>query len=576
MFCRVSFALIALLISSCASAASPTITPITPTATTSVSPKISIPAGPTDAGVLEQAAQNLPPSPEQVFALGAGQTRVAETSEYSQWGDVGTDITSQTARVTSIAGAGTSTNVVVSGGQWAVVASGDGMCKVPADSAGSVVAVPYFRPDWATSDVTRFIPVDMVPEGGYCTAVQINSHWRMVGVKDGVIYSMLDVRPDGTYEVVRNPLVESPEQKATRELTEAVASGLRINNPDTWTGQYAQYAEWYRNASHPELVSDAQLSELNTFMQNGRKADQLRYFAQNPENAKIILTDFLVQFVPGSITREAAAGMTVEDLETIAYSQNEYLRQFLELRYHALTGEETLLSPSEITFGETDPNGNIIFHGTWENGEPSSDGFYGKWVNQADKFRTRPGTHPMDLTYSIPMFGRDVVRTGPVFSSPIIVDLAGYGKAREGAYYIYCIMKDLSGKSYIHTYMVATDVNNPVVIPEGSAVVGAFGTNEDHWNIVGRSRELRLTTLIAVDNNSFGEYRKQLTLDVLKSWLRWPPAPVTIYTGGIFLPTGTAEEFFDPVTGVEIIGSEAGGHKLGYLLFTTNLQNPYP
>lgn len=371
---------------------------------------------------------------------------------------------------------------------------------------------------------------------------------------------------------------ETYQERAARRAEAVISQGAKLNDVSTWTGEAAEYAEWYKNASNPDLVSAAQLNELTTFMQNGRKLDQLRYFAQNPENAKIILTDFLVQFVPGSITRETAANMTVADLENLAYSQSEYLRQFLELRYHALTGEETLLSPLEIIFGETDPNGNIIFHGTWEQGKPSSDGFYGKWVNIADKLRKLPpDSPPMNLTYSIPMFGRDVVRMGPVASSPIIADLAGYGKAREGAYYIYCIMKDMSGTSYIHTYLVATDVNNPVVIPEASTVVGSFGTNENIWNSIGYSpRELKLTTLIAVDNNSFNDFRKQLTLDVLKSWLRWPPAPVTIYTGGIRLPAGTADEFFDPVTGVEIIGSEVGGQKQGYLLFTTNLQNPYP
>ncbi len=367
---------------------------------------------------------------------------------------------------------------------------------------------------------------------------------------------------------------EPAEQKASRELAEAVAAGMHSNDPETWTGQYAQYTEWLKNASNPELVPDAQLNELNVFMQSLRKADQLYYFSQNPENAKIILTDFLVQFVQGSITREVAAAMTVEDLETLAYSQNEYQRQFLELRYRAMTQEEAILSPTEMMYAETDPNGKIIYHEEWDHGQPAGVGFYGMWVNNSRLYSKYPDSTVAHVPYTIPMFGRNVIRTGALLGDAMVADLAGYGKSRDGLYYTYWIMKDTSGKIYLHIYLVVTDANNPIDLPEGNICLGASNAT---GTVDQPCQALKLTTLFAVDKDAFNEFRTQLTGDVLKSWLQWPPYVAKIFSGGVALPViGYASQFFDPETGLMIIGSEVEGLKQGYIFFGTDLHNPWP
>lgn len=368
---------------------------------------------------------------------------------------------------------------------------------------------------------------------------------------------------------------ETAQERATRELTEAVAAGLRINNPDTWTGQYAQYAQWYKNASHPELVSDAQLSELNTFMQNGRKADQLRYFAQNPENAKIILTDFLVQFVPGSITREAAAGMTVEDLESLAYSQNEYLRQFLELRYHALTGEETLFSPKEIMDNETNPKSCPLFHRTGEAGNPVWNGFYGYWVNNAPSYLKYPNADTANkVKFHIDMYGRYTERCGFLGGDNIAADFMGYGRkyGNDGIYYTHWLVKDENGRPFLHTYLVVTDPNYAIVIPEDSHALGSYGQKGDTIDTQKINRSVTLTTGYAYIN---GNNRQQLTLDILKQFHSWPPGIVKIASGGIAMTGGYADQFFDPETGLMIIGSEVGASFNGFLYFGNDF-NPWP
>jgi len=367
-------------------------------------------------------------------------------------------------------------------------------------------------------------------------------------------------------------------------MAEAVAAGMRSNKPESWTGQYAVYAETWKTANtQPELLSDAQLSELNTFMQSLRKADQLYYFSQNPENAKIILTDFLVQFVPGSITREAAAGMSVDDLENLVYSQNEYLRQFLELRYRALTGEETQLTPIEKIIMETDPNGNVLSHQEWENQKPAGTGVYGMWVQHVKDFIKNNNFIRVNFPYTIAMYGRtnlngvELVRHGAfVGNDPMNADFAGYGKERDGVYNTYWIMKDTSGRAFLHTYIVAVDENNPITIPEGSTVLGGFGTSEDHTIMSGISPELSVTTLFAVDKDAFSEFITQLTVDTLKAWHAWPPFAVKLYPGNIIMPGGVASNIYDPVTGLLIISNEVGGPKSGYIFFGTDFHNPYP
>ena len=368
---------------------------------------------------------------------------------------------------------------------------------------------------------------------------------------------------------------ETAEQKAARELTEAVAAGLRTNNPDTWTGQYATYAQWYKNASNPDIVSDAQLNELNMFMQNGRKADQLRYFSENPDNAKIILTDFLVQFVPGSITREAAANMSVADLENLAYSQNEYLRQFLELRYHALTGEETLFAPKEIKDNETNPKSCPLFHRTGEPGNPVWNGFYGMWVNNAPTFLKNAESLTNDeIVFHHDMFGRQTERCGFLAGDDIAADFMGYGKksGSDGIYYTHWLVKDAKGVPFLHTYLVVTDPNYAISIPTGSHVLGSFN-GLDTVDSGSIHRDISLTTGFAYIN---GNNRQQLTLDILKQFHTWPPGIVKIESGSISMPGGgNANQFFDPETGLMIIGSEVGASFNGFLYFGTDV-NPWP
>lgn len=369
------------------------------------------------------------------------------------------------------------------------------------------------------------------------------------------------------------PIPETAEQKAERELTDAVAAGLRINNPDSWTGQYAVYANWYRNAHNPELVSDAQLDMLTTFMQNGRTKDQLRYFSENPDNAKIILTDFLVQFVPGSITREAAQAMSVADLENLAYSQNEYLRQFLELRYHALTGEETLFASKETMSNETDPKSCVFYHEEWKDGKLAGNGAYGMWVRTISAYLKYPdAVGPPGYKFHINMYGKNTERCGVLGGDVMVADFMGYGKKSDGVYFTHWLMKDENGKPYLHTYLVVTDPNYAMHIPAGSPVLGATPVQNGIDSLV-INRDVALTTGYAYKNDNI---REQITLDILKQFHRWPPVYTAITSGAIAISGGGyVDQLFDPETGLMIIGSPVGEAVRGYISFGDGV-NPWP
>lgn len=381
-----------------------------------------------------------------------------------------------------------------------------------------------------------------------------------------------------------NPVTETPtatatavpetyQERAARRAEAVISQGAKLNDVSTWTGEAAEYAEWYKNASNPDLVSAAQLNELTAFMQSGRKTDQLRYFAENPENAKIILTDFLVQFVPGSITREAAAGMTVADLENLAYSQSEYLRQFLELRYHALTGEETLFSPKEIMDNETDPKSCPLYHSEWKDGKLVGNGAYGMWVNNASTFLKRQDFVTNDkMVFHIDMYGRPTERHGYLSGDVIAADYVGYGKKSDGVYFTHWLVKDNAGVPYLHTYLVVTDPNFAIRIPSGSHVLGSF-TGADAIDSGVINRDVFLTTQYAYKNDNI---RQQLTLDILRQFHTWPPQVSGLTPGAISMPSGGyASEFFDSETGLMIVGSEVNAIFNGYINFN-DLVNPWP
>jgi len=135
-------------------------------------------------------------------------------------------------------------------------------------------------------------------------------------------------------------------------------------------------------------------------------------------------------------------------------------------------------------------------------------------------------------------------------------------------------MKNPSGHIYEHSYAVTT--GKPISIPVGEIVYGGFGTNEDTSKVEGTSPGLMLETMFAVDRDSHAENKKPVTLDTLLQWTGWPPYVMKVYPGSIHMTGGVASVFFDPDTGLEIIGSESGGLKEGYLFFGTGTTNPWP
>lgn len=395
--------------------------------------------------------------------------------------------------------------------------------------------------------------------------------------------SPTETRPAPTVTEPPSPIPETSEQKANRELAEAVKIGMRANTPETWTGQYAQYAEWLKNASHPELVTEAQLNELNVFMQNSRKADQLNYFSQNPDNAKIILTDFLVQFVSGSITREAAAAMSLEDLEKSAYSQSEYQRQFLEVVYKARIGEQVSFSPLEdiailrnkdAVFAYEENVGRDGLHGS---------GRYGMWVGGDKKSEeSKTWSYPATLYGRSSINNESIVLEGVWLGKDIRADYAGHQQqfGQEGIHKTYYILRNAAGQAFLYVFEVAVDAQHPVVIPQGSRVLGGFGTNAGE-NFYGISPELTMVSLYADGNDTHGYQIVPLTASVLDDMLGWPPRSVKISTGVEFLSTGgTASQFFNPVDGMPIILSQVGVNstKGGHVTFydPAELQNIWP
>jgi len=178
------------------------------------------PEGPNSPNVLAKAEATSPPTVNEVISVGAETFRVVEPVEYNTWGTVAgarAQVDSITSRVPDEA----NIQVVQSGDQWAVVVTTGEGYYLPADKDGNLITAPYFRPDWLSSDVSQYIFIsdglgDDVSRG----AVQVNSHWRPVAIKDGKIVAVVDVKSDGTHEIRDNngavvptedPLAGAPE-----------------------------------------------------------------------------------------------------------------------------------------------------------------------------------------------------------------------------------------------------------------------------------------------------------------------------------------------------------------------------
>ncbi len=380
---------------------------------------------------------------------------------------------------------------------------------------------------------------------------------------------------------------ETAQQKTERIATELVTAGATANDPESWkkTAEGAAYYEIFENASNPTLSTDKKLMELDQFIDAMRRADMEQFLATNPDAARAALAAFARSgLVKGSPTEAEVIAMTPQELREFHGALTQKDRVFLEIVRRAMAKEDLVLSPVEIIAMETDPKGNVpygvnVTRGRLKEGAP---GYYGMWVNHSEKYMQPGAWSPMDIPYTIPMFGRthfngkELVRKGALLGDLIVSDLVGIARLPEGKTGAVILLKDFDGTLYLHVYETVLDTDTPVVIPKGSVVLGSTGPANDNVPYP-TIRDVSLATLYAVDKNNYDEFIHPLTREILYNRLQWPPYWATIYSGYVqMMPAGNPSQFFDPNNGLMIIGSEVDGLQRGNLTFFTNGFNPWP
>jgi len=378
------------------------------------------------------------------------------------------------------------------------------------------------------------------------------------------------------------PTPESPQQKMERVAREAVKAGATANAPDTWAGTaLEEYRTTFENASNPDIATDAKLDELDAMLTVVRRADMEQFLAAQPDAATAVLAAFARSgLMKGGPAEADVTAMTPEQLQEFNARLSSHDRRLLEVVRRAMAKENIVLSPVEIISMETDINGLVPYavnvkRGVLIDGAP---GYYGMWVNHSDEF-------PDDMStlrpYAIPMFGRttvhgkDIIRRDILTSDTIRGDVVGIARLPQGKTGVVMLLKDFDGTPYLHTYEVALNPDQPVVIPSGSTVLGIDSTN--HSGVFTTTRDVALITRYAVDKDAYNEFVMQLTPEILNNWLAWPPFMVKIYTGYVPMrPAGLVSQFFDPDNGLVVIGSEVDGLRMGYLFFGTDAHNPWP
>ncbi len=395
---------------------------------------------------------------------------------------------------------------------------------------------------------------------------------------------------------VATPTPEAPpetaQQKRERVASELIRAGASANDPESWkkTAEGAAQYEIFGNAGNPAIATDKKLAELDAFMTDLRRADMEQWIATDPEAAKAALAAFARSglMMNGSPAEADILAATADRLKEFNASLTPKERLLLEVVRRAMAKEEIVLSPVEIIAMETDPNGNVPYAVNVDARDRLIDGapgYYGMWVTNSEQYIQPGAWNPFDISYTIPVFGRthfngkELVRKGALLGDVIWADFVGIAKLPEGKTGAVVLLKDFDGTPYLHTYETVLDTDEPVVIPEGSLVLGTTGPSEKvPYPTI---RDVALTTMYAINKANYSEDKSQLTMDVLKQWLEWTPYRVWIESGGVqMMPAGNPSQFFDPENGLMVIGSEVDGLRQGYLFFGTNFgvngKHPWP
>ncbi len=377
---------------------------------------------------------------------------------------------------------------------------------------------------------------------------------------------------------------ESAQQKRERVASELIRAGASANDPESWqkTAEGAAQYEIFGNAGNPAIATDKKLAELDAFMTDLRCADMEQWIVRDTDSARAALAAFARSglMMERSLQEADVPAMTPDTLTEFAASLTPKDRLLLEVVRRAMAKEEIVLSPVEIIAMETDPNGNVPYAVNVDSMDKLIDGapgYYGMWLGYDAEDFAPGGWNPSNIPYTIPMFGRtmfngkELVRKGAFLGDPMWADFVGIARLPEGKTGAVVFLNDFDGTPYLHTYEVVLDTDDPVVIPEGSMVLG-LKYPEIEKNLYPMLHDVALTTMYAVNKANYVEDKQQLTMDVLKQWLEWTPYRVWIQSGLVQMPpVGHPSQFFDPENGLMVIGSEVGGiSRMGYLFFGTN------
>ncbi len=356
----------------------------------------------------------------------------------------------------------------------------------------------------------------------------------------------------------------SPEQKATAAAEAAVARGEKANEWQKWTDSY--YKGLLENAPDPTKVSDEQLKELDTYMTAMRKADYLKFLAENPQEAAKIVEDFTQAFLPGADLR---------DIEKLVSDLTPEQRMYLEIVYRATKGESILRSPVEKI-------------------RSMEDGLFSKYTEKKDGTKLvsvygifdQATDHIFEKdSFPVRMYGRDTFEGKPIMSSGgfspsayILADYVGVEVSPQGTSVLLLTKDD---KIHLADVEVITTEDNPILF--GKDAQYSVGPWSEHYTETVRPPTLTFNKTI-YGNAGFDNFSKDfslLTRQVLLDHLAWSPEYV-----GIHVPSITdnnlsyIQTFFpDPETGSIVLGTaqeELGKEgQTGIFFYQNDLENGF-
>lgn len=359
---------------------------------------------------------------------------------------------------------------------------------------------------------------------------------------------------------------EMQEQKLGRISNEAIAREEKVNDPSTWTGEAKYYADI--NAD-PNIATDQDLQELHEFMTAMRLADFEKFLQENPDQANKIVESFVRGFLPS---------VSGEDIGEVVRQLTPEQRLYLEIVRRATSQEKIVLSQVEIIAMETNPNANVLYHAEYVDGTLTDAGAYGMWLQNSKN----EGFNFDKVSYDVSMFGRTVKAHGDWIADTHVMDFVGVTDLPYGRTGILGLMKDTNGRVYLRNMIVVFSNEAPMTF-DATVRYQVGGWAPDRF--VGTPPTVSLKTNFAENRANYHEDFSQLTLDDLLQRLHWSPGVMSINTPSEHAVDNDGKNmvqsmFFDPKTGIPVIGSTDQTDKIGLvgIIFTTkdNFTNPWP